>query len=109
MTRIETKVVQSADAEERRICAIEILAAELAVVLLEEGEYGGAIADGGVADAGDAELAGRAQTAEVEGFEGGVGEEEAAIDECVCWGGWMYELDPLMAAMPCGQDRMPLS
>jgi len=61
--------------------------------LLEEGEDGGAVADGGVADAGDAELAGWAQAAEVEGFEGGVGEEEAAVDECVCCGGGSACLD----------------
>jgi hypothetical protein len=84
MTRIETEIVQSAHAEKRRIGAVEIFAAEFAVVLLEEGEDGGAVADGGVADAGDAELAGWAEAAEVEGFEGGVGEEEAAVDQCVC-------------------------
>ena len=49
-------------------------------------EDGAAVGEARVADAGDAELGFGGQAPEVEGFEGGVGEVETAVEE----GAWVW-------------------
>ena len=49
---VEAEVVEAADAEERGVGGVEVLGAVFAVVVLEEGEKGAAVGEGGVADAG---------------------------------------------------------
>lgn len=49
--------------------------------MLQEGEHGAAVGEAGVGDAAEFQLGGWGDAAEVEGFEGAFGEEEAAVEE----------------------------
>jgi len=63
--------------------------------VLQEGEHGAAVGEAGVGDAAEFQLGGWGDAAEVEGFEGAFGEEEAAVEEGGGFssgemvGGWM--------------------
>lgn len=81
--RVQAEVVEAPDAEQGAVGAVEVLGAVFAVVVLEQGEDGAAVYEARVADGGDAELAGWGDAPEVEGFEGGAGEEETAVEESV--------------------------
>lgn len=87
-TGIGPEIVKTPDAEESAVGAVEVLGAVLADVMLEEGEDGAAALEARVADAGELELLGGREAPEVQGFERGLREVEAAVQEGI----WVAEV-----------------
>lgn len=107
-TGIGPEIIKPPDAEESAVGAVQILGAVLGDVVLEEGEDGAAAFEAGVADAGELELLGGREASEVEGFDRGLGEVEAAVEEGVCVvviSGWVLLVWELATGMGMGRER----
>jgi hypothetical protein len=76
---ISTEIIQSLEPEQAAVGGVERFGGVFPDVVLVEGEEGSAVAEARGGDGADFDLGGGGEAAQVEGFEGALGEVEAAI------------------------------